>query len=277
MTWKMEAVEEIDPVLEKIWDLHDKLSDAIHSISRTHFLHSVKSVLRADSGRKRNGFGGDEENGNGFVFVKGFPVDDSAIREAKSLNAIRTALENLEDQLEFLHTVQIQQQAERDAAIARLEQSRIVLALRLGEHQGKNYEVIDEARAFVGTVREATNFAPPDNNYCSAACPSGKSCLHQEVKKSNAVFKILISGLNFAKKTIKSNHFTGILGNAALFAVSMVALLHLQQASSRSRYISHLPQMQEDNIRGKNVTKVSRPEESASSVPAQMDVLLARG
>ena len=129
----------------------------------------------------------------------------------------------------------------------------------------------------MGTVRDATNFAPPDNIYGSAACPSGKSCLHQEVKKSNAVFKILTSGINFAKKTIKSNHFTGILGNAALFAVSMVALLHLQQASSRSRYISHLPQMQEDNIRGKNVTKVSRPEESASSVPVQMDVLLARG
>ena len=46
---------------------------------------------------------GDEENGNGFVSVKGFSDDDSAIREAKSFNAIRTALENLEDQLEFLH------------------------------------------------------------------------------------------------------------------------------------------------------------------------------
>ncbi|KAL8134715.1 plastid division protein PDV1-like [Apium graveolens] len=275
MTWKMEAVEEIDPVLEKIWDLHDKLSDAIHSISRTHFLHSVKSVLRTDSGRMRNGFAENDENRNGFVFVKGFPVDNSAIREAKSLNSIRTALENLEDQLEFLHTVQIQQRAERDAAIARLEQSRIVLALRLGEHQGKNYEVIDEARAFVGAVRDATNFASADTIYGSAAYPSGENCLHQEVKESNAVFKILISGLSFAKKTIKSNHFTGILGNAALFAVSMVAMLHLQQVSSGSRYISHLPQKHEDNVRG--VTKVSRPEGSLSNVSAHMDVLLARG
>lgn len=271
----MEAVEEIDPVLEKIWDLHDKLSDAIHSISRTHFLRSVKSVLRADSGRVRNGLAENDENRNGFVFVKGFPVDDSAIREAKSLNAIRTALENLEDQLEFLHTVQIQQRAERDAAIARLEQSRIVLALRLGEHQGKNYEVIDEARAFVGAVRDATNFASADNIYGSAAYPSEKNCLHEEVKESNAVFKFLISGLNFAKKTIKWNHFTVILGNAALFSVSMVALLHLQQVSSRSRYISQLPQKQEDNIRG--ATKVSRPEGSRSNVSADLDVLLARG
>ncbi|KAM6545603.1 hypothetical protein CsatB_026339 [Cannabis sativa] len=42
----------------------------------------------------------------GFVFVKDFrlhPDADSAIREAKSPNAIQTALENLEDQLEILH------------------------------------------------------------------------------------------------------------------------------------------------------------------------------
>lgn len=91
-------VEEIDAVLEKIWDLHDKLSDAIHSISRTHFLRSVKSSLRTNNNSDDTG------NRNGFVFVKGFPpVDESAIQEAKSLNAIRTALENLEDQLEFFH------------------------------------------------------------------------------------------------------------------------------------------------------------------------------
>ncbi|KAJ8747940.1 hypothetical protein K2173_001414 [Erythroxylum novogranatense] len=45
----------------------------------------------------------DDNNQEGFVFVKDFRVDDneSVIQEAKSLNAIRTALENLEDQLRF--------------------------------------------------------------------------------------------------------------------------------------------------------------------------------
>lgn len=102
MKWDME-IEEIEAVLEKIWDIHDKLSDAIHSISRTHFLDSIKTLKKSD---KKNPYG-DAGNGNraGFVFVKGFRVDDneSAIQEAKSLNAIRTALENLEDQLEFFH------------------------------------------------------------------------------------------------------------------------------------------------------------------------------
>lgn len=116
--------KEIEAVLEKIWDLHDKFSDAIHSISRAHFLSSVKSRgktedfhfphrstknLEADSDQNAHG-NGVRSDGNkipGFVFVKEFRVGDeddlAAVREAKSLNAIRTALENLEDQLEFLH------------------------------------------------------------------------------------------------------------------------------------------------------------------------------
>ncbi|KAL8148379.1 plastid division protein PDV1-like isoform X1 [Apium graveolens] len=267
MTWKMK-VEEVECVLEKIWDLHDKLSDAIHSISRTHFLRSVNSSSLLTNS---------DDNRTGFVFIKGFPGNVSAIRDARSLNSIRTALENLQDQLEFVHSVQIQQLAERSVAIARLEQRRIVLALRLGEHQGKNYEVIDEARAFVGAVHDATNFASPVNVCGSAACPSGENCQPQDVKKSNVVVRVLIYGLNFAKKTIRVNRFNGILGNSALVSVTMLALLHMQKVSSRNTYISHLPQKQEDNIIGKNVTKISRPGRTSSNAFAHMDVLLARG
>lgn len=98
MKWEMQ-MEEIEAILEKIWDLHDKLSDAIHSISRTHFLNSTKTL------RKSNNHKSSDDNGPGFVFVKDFPLegDDSSVQEAKSLNAIRTALENLEDQLELFH------------------------------------------------------------------------------------------------------------------------------------------------------------------------------
>lgn len=102
MKWDME-IDEIEAVLEKIWDLHDKLSDAIHSISRTHFLNSIKTLKKSDKKKLYNEVV--DDNRAGFVFVKGLRVDDNdlAIQEAKSLNAIRTALENLEDQLEFLH------------------------------------------------------------------------------------------------------------------------------------------------------------------------------
>lgn len=116
MKWDME-LEEIEAVLEKIWDLHDKLSDAIHSISRSHFLHSIKSLKTTtnnNNNKKLNnesdvGFEDNNRNSSnrasGFVFVKDFRVDgnDLSIQEAKSLDSIRTALENLEDQLEFFH------------------------------------------------------------------------------------------------------------------------------------------------------------------------------
>lgn len=178
----------------------------------------------------------------------------------------------------FLQTVQIQQRAERDAAIARLEQSRIVLALRLGEHQGKKYKVIEEARAFVGDVRDASRFASPENIYGSAASPFDKNFLPQDGKVSNVLFKILMSGLHFAKKSIKLDHLNGILGNAAMVAVSMLAVLHLHQVSSKDSYNLDLRKRREDNSHGRNVTKVSQPEGSSSSGRStHIDVLLARG
>ncbi|URE45980.1 hypothetical protein MUK42_25021 [Musa troglodytarum] len=124
MRWEME-IEEVEAVLERIWDLHDKISDAIHAISRAHFLRSVKGLrggrqppVATPAAAKGGGEGG--EGKGGFVFVKDFRVeeDGAAMAEARSLNDIRSALENLEDQLEFFHTVQSQQRAERDAAIA---------------------------------------------------------------------------------------------------------------------------------------------------------------
>ena len=93
MKWGME-MEETEAVLEKIWDLHDKLSDAIHSISRAHFLNSVKSPkIPANKSRFRDDAGS--------IFVKDSCLDDDD--SVKSLNTIRTALENFEDQLEFFH------------------------------------------------------------------------------------------------------------------------------------------------------------------------------
>lgn len=194
--------------------------------------------------------------------------DDSAIHEAKSLNSIRTALENLEDQLEFFHTVQTQQRAERDAAIARLEQSRIVLALRLADHHGSKYKVIEEARAFVGEVQNHSKYVPPENGYTSAES-------YNVGKRSNILFKVVISSFNFAKKSLKVEHLGGVLGNAALFAVSMLALFHLHQVADRDRYISDLQQIHEvNNNLNKNVTKVYLPEGGSSN---GLDVLSARG
>ncbi|MFS8013681.1 putative plastid division protein PDV1/PDV2 [Helianthus anomalus] len=270
MKWEMNMeMEDVEAVLEKIWDLHDKLSDAIHSISRSHFLHSVKSLRSSTDLFAPSKKLSDADVKGGFVYVKDFPVeedDDSAIHEAKSLNSIRTALENLEDQLEFFHTVQTQQRAERDAAIARLEQSRIVLALRLADHHGKKYKVIEEARAFVGEVQNHAKFVQPENGGYTSA---------ETYERSNILVKVVISSFNFAKKSLQVDHLGGVLGNAALFAVSMLALLHLHQVGDRDRYISDLQQRHEvNNKQNKNVTKVYVPEGGTSN---GLDVLSARG
>ncbi|URE20272.1 hypothetical protein MUK42_11604 [Musa troglodytarum] len=94
------------------------------------------------------GEGGDGSDGKrGLVFVKDFQAeeDGAAMAEARSLDAFRSALENLEDQLEFFHTIKSQQRAERDAAMVQLGQSRNILARRLAEHQGKKYIAIEMA------------------------------------------------------------------------------------------------------------------------------------
>lgn len=275
MKWEMD-IDEIEAVLEKIWDLHDKLSDAIHSISRTHFLNSIKALKKSD---KKKLYGDDvEDNRAGFVFVKGFRVDDnesaSAIQEAKSLNAIRTALENLEDQLEFLHTVQTHQRAEKDAAIARLEQSRIVLAMRLSEHHGKKHKVIEEALAFVGDVRDAAHFISPDNLYSSPVSPSGENFAAPEGRMYNGLIHALISSFDFAKKTLKLDQVGGILSNAAIVTVSMIALLHLHQAA----YKEH-PQKQDERVYSNRAVRKTPQLESSSPNARlnQLDVMSARG
>ncbi|CAA3013179.1 Hypothetical predicted protein [Olea europaea subsp. europaea] len=286
MKWEME-VDEIEAVLEKIWDLHDKLSDAIHSISRAHFLNSVKNPRKfTPSGesyfyRKCQAAAEDSDNnpGSGFVFVKEFRVEDDelALQEAKSLYAIRTALENLEDQLEFFHMVQTQQQGERDAAIARLEQSRIVLALRLAEHQGKKYKVIEEAQALVGAVQDAGQFISPENLYGPSAYPSGRSFEAQESTRSNVLVNFLLSGLNFVSKSLKLDHLGKIMGNSALVALSMLALMRLSQLGCKDKYVLDAPQIHGHAAYGRD-TRVSHQHGRLSGRHSlQFDVMAARG
>ncbi|KAG6429474.1 hypothetical protein SASPL_107525 [Salvia splendens] len=300
MKWEME-IGEIEAVLEKIWDLHDKLSDAIHSISRLHFLNSIKNPTRRPDAfsvnRKKKSPDDDPDNkiGSGFVFVKEFRIDDDevAVLEAKSLYSIRTALENLEDQLEFFHalefrkcfdlhalvklasvfkavrTVQTQQKAERDAAVACLEQSRIILAMRLADHQGKKYKVIEEAQALVGDVRDASPFVAPEHLYGSTPYPSNEKFVPEKGKRSNAVVNFLLSSYAFVTKSLKLDQTVGIVGNAALLAISMLAFLHLNQIGRK---------MQDPPTFDREGRKFSQSRGSSSGdALTQLDVTLARG
>jgi hypothetical protein len=269
-------IEEIEAVLEKIWDLHDKLSDEIHLISRSHFLKSVKPPPRSEKRKSQGNSGEETRPGPGYVFIKGFAVDgnDSTMQEAKSLNAIRTALENLEDQLEFFHTIHTQQRTERDVAVARLEQSRRLLAMRLAEHHGKSYGVLEEALAFVGNIKSATHFVSPDQLYNSSSNPTGADpTTPSDGKKPNFLINAFACTFGFAKRALGVNHVRGVLGNAAIFAISMVAMLHLHQVATSEHHV----QRKEDGFYRKSRKPYGREMSSSDISLDHLDVMMARG
>lgn len=263
-------MEEMEGLLEKIWDLHDKLSDAILTISKSHFLNSIKSLYPIPK----------PSSSSGYVFVKDFPSEDDApIAEARSLNCIRTALENLEDQLHFLHTVQSLQKAERDAAITQLEQSRIVLAMRLADHHGKRYKVIEEALAFVGDVHDASHFVSPRNSFETPPTQSIGKFEDDEGKRSNVLMQKFISSFTFAKKSLKLESMGAVLGNAAFVAVSMLAFLQLHQVAFKSDFVLEVTQLQEDScyMQGYERNSYQFGGSSSSSRVKHLDVFSARG
>ncbi|XP_078429045.1 plastid division protein PDV1-like [Wolffia australiana] len=220
MKWEMDG-ERMELATEKICDLHDRISDTIHTLSKSNFLRSTaaNNCAKTFDEKKSAAIGSLDEWKRGYVYVKGFKLDedDATAAEVRSLNSIRTALEDLEEQLEFLHTIQSQQRAERDAAIARLEQSRIILAMRLSEFHGRKYKVIEEAMAFVGDVSDNGQIAPPGT--------------HNKAKKAHGVVHIFLSSLTLVKKLFGLDRLVSALGNATLFTASVLVLLGMQQVS----------------------------------------------
>lgn len=176
-------------------------------------------------------------------------------------------------------SVQTQQQAERDAAIARLEQSRIALAMRLAEHNGKKYKVIEEARALVTDVRKASLFVSPENPFGPSTYPVNRNFASPEDKRSNVLVNFLISTFNFVSSTLKLDSMSGTLGNAALFTISMLAFLHLNQVSGKEKYTLNLNLSPNQNLDyTRDMSKVYRTVGSSSSDHSdQLDVMSARG
>ncbi|AQK69988.1 Plastid division protein PDV1 [Zea mays] len=234
---------EAEAALERIWDLHDRLSDAILAVSRAHLLLPAPPPPPVPSAPSAKGAHRIGVGRNGCVFVKdgaaggggeALAAAAEALAEARSLHAIRSALEDVEDHLEFLHTVQSQQRAERDAAIARLEQSRLVLAMRLAEHRGKKYKVIDEALAFVGEVSDKSQFISPEDVRATHS-RSEDNADDNRGSGSRIMSNVLSCSLSLAKNSFRLDKIGGTLGNAAVFAVSMLAFLQLHQITFGSK------------------------------------------
>lgn len=174
-----------------------------------------------------------------------------------------------------LQTVQSQQRAEREAAITRLEQSRIILAMRLADHQGKKYKVIEEALAFVGNVRNAGNFVSPEDLYEIQRTQPGENEENHKGQNLSVLMRMLFSGLALARSSFRIERIGGVLGNAAVFAVSMLALLQLQQVAFRSDPSTAKAESFYRKRDNKNNTHLASSPQS--SEVKHLDVLLARG
>ncbi|KAL6627162.1 hypothetical protein ACP70R_030888 [Stipagrostis hirtigluma subsp. patula] len=263
--------DEAEAVLETIWDLHDKVSDAIHALSRAHFLRAVRRRAAGDKPA-------------GLVYVKGGGVsagggdEASALQalaeEARSLHGIRAALEDLEDQFEcflkeLFQAVQSQQQAERDIVLTRLEQSRIMLAIRLKEHHGKNHQVIDEASDFVHNVYRdvwpSLSVKRPEKSADSS---------NNMVTGSNFLGRMVDSTLALARNSFNPEKFGGLLGHSAVLAIGTISLLQLHRLTSGK---------QDPAVGNYSYMRVNQENHSWSRTSSQsrsmsrLDVSLAKG
>lgn len=150
--------------------------------------------------------------------------------------------------------------------------------MRLAEHQGKKYKVIEEAQALVGDVRDASRFVAPEHLYGSTPYPSAENFVPEKAKRSNAVVNFFLSSFAFVSKTLKLDHTVGIMGNAALLAISMLAFVHLNQIGCKEKYTLHLHGLQDPSTFGRETRKVSHSHgPSSGDRLAHLDVMLARG
>ncbi|MED6179145.1 hypothetical protein PIB30_114399 [Stylosanthes scabra] len=142
--------------------------------------------------------------------------------------------------------------------------------MRLEEHKGKKYEVIEEAQAFVGDVHDSGRLVSPEILCGQPNC--SENFVTEKGKRSNFLYNVFVSSLNIVKKSFGLDHMGGIVGNAALVAVSMIALLHLHQISYHDHPFRH-----ENEVHSNRTFRRATEGSSSDSPSCNLDVLLARG
>lgn len=173
-----------------------------------------------------------------------------------------------------LQAVQSQQQAERDYALARLEQSRIMLAIRLKEHHGKNHKVIDEASDFVHNVYQDVLPSLSVNRPEKSRSHAGADSTNNGEKGSNFLGRMVASSLSLARNSFNIEKFGGLLGNSAVLAIGMITLLQLRWLASGEQS----PAVGNYRYKRINQENSSRLEISPlGSRMSHLDVFLAKG
>lgn len=146
--------------------------------------------------------------------------------------------------------------------------------MRLAEHKGKKYKVIEEAQALVGDVKGTDHFISRESTSGQSCSQSGENFVADKGKGSNIVMNVLVSSFNFVKRTLSLDNMNGIVGNAALVAISMVAFLHLNHVAHQEP-----PHRQENSIHSNRTERRKNQHEGSTSKArsSNLNLLLARG
>lgn len=248
---EMQVGQEIEGVMEKAWDLHDKMSDAISTLSKSHFLlNSIHHHHETTAGSEKLGSFIHIPNTQRFAAaddeMQEKAGEENQVAETISLNTIRRTLEALENQLHFLH-IQQSQRPERDATLTQLEEGRLILLRRLTEHHGRQWDFIQEALAFATYrgeeedphVRPSSFLYPTVATQLDGAVYSEKKMIFDEKignyqKNSfNGLRDFLSISIQFLKNSGRLYKIAGVMAKAALVAVGMLGILGMPQMGQR--------------------------------------------
>eukprot|EP01018_Ginkgo_biloba_P004323 Gb_32349 [translate_table: standard] len=189
--------------------------------------------------------------------------------------------------------LQSQQHAERDAALTRLEESRSILLKMLTEHRGRELKVIQEALAFAADRSEEEDLHLSPHGFQNTTTAQGNSAIYcqkneKNDEKSDLQDKRLYGlphfvsfSIRYVKKSDRLHKMAGVVAKTALVAVSMLAVLGLQQTGQRTMKNSGIQErsrVQKKNNDYKEHQKSFAPvggffnflEVQAWHVPAQM-------
>lgn len=139
--------EKIGMVLVRASELRSKIANCIHKTT-TNPDQTTPAQDQID---------GDDKNGGANDRSSSMEADEEADEEAEVLLNICDAFDSLESQLNSLQALQQQQQYEREAVVADIENSRKMLLKKLGEYKGEHMDVIREAVVFAGMKVEHDN------------------------------------------------------------------------------------------------------------------------
>ncbi|GLJ38118.1 hypothetical protein SUGI_0776010 [Cryptomeria japonica] len=230
--------DDIIVALKQASDLHAKISDASERLLRCGREISTGGTATVINGVNENCI--DED-------INHLSPEEAVAMEARSLASIGDSMDVLQGQLYRLQVLQDRHQADIEAALSDIEETRKIFLQRLRKYQGREWPVIEEALAFLGEPVEEeeekgdvlTNFYSCDKSLTRIEDKKGE--LFSEIqghKKEASVKKNLLKSLcNNLSKSVGSA--ISLTAKTALVAGGFVILLAVSKMGDnkpRNRY-----------------------------------------